>query len=99
MAYRHTDRYAGNWYVKDGRLVITRSAAGIYEHASGGSAFSRKDKFERFTITRHAVGGWCWYNSKESPEGRPAWPTKRQAVEDLQVRLYGRGSLDDTANV
>lgn len=108
MAHRRDDRYAGNWYVKNGRLVVKRHCAGYYEHETGGKAFGPNNKFTRFTITQfsqHAVDGqrngsaglWTYYREGGSPD--VIFMTKAEAVRELQVELYGAASLDADENI
>ena len=108
MAHRHTDRYAGNWYVKKGRLIVKRQCAGYYEHETGGKAFGKNNQFTRFTITQfsdYAVDGqrngsaglWTYYRDGGSPD--VIFQTKSEAVRELQVELYGESSLDPDENI
>jgi hypothetical protein len=108
MAYRRDDRYAGNWYVKNGRLVVKRLDTGQYEHETGGSARGQTNKFARFIISRiendtadgqrnPSAGFWTYRREDAAPGG--LFCTKAEAVKALQAQLYGDWSLEPDENI
>jgi hypothetical protein len=107
MAYRREDRYAGNWYVKNGRLVIKRRTVGIYSHETGGRAWG-SNKFTTWIIERieadtadgqknASAGLWTYRREDGYPDD--LYCTKREAVRSLQTLLYGDMSLDPEENI